>query len=168
MTELKNNAGIDEAELQINTRKEVGIIKQPASLSILEGSDAVFEILTTGTNKKFRWTYNDDIISNENSSELKIENANKGNVGKYRVFVENEFSSLFSDEVRLDVSFPPLITDGKISILDKSDYTQDSRLTEGFYGEISASFTGTPPLNVEWYQDGKIKIFHNLIKMALK
>ena len=123
---VKNKSGEAEAELLVEVREPVRIEAQPFTTAIVEGGRATFEVHAEGTGLKYQWKFNGEDMEGETGSRLVIEGAGQVNVGKYRVVIENDFSSAVSEEARLNVSYKPDI----LNIL-----TSDNNLNNSLNGQ---------------------------------
>ena len=126
---------------------------QPANLTILSGSNAVFSAAVSGsTPLVYQWRkngtnlVNGSGLSGATGNSLTLTAVTTNSSGNYNVSVTNSFGAITSSNATLTVVLPPAIT--------------GSSLTNGTVqcGSNSVAFavtvTGTPPLSVQWSLDG--------------
>jgi Immunoglobulin V-set domain. len=89
------------ATLQVLTKME--ITKQPADISVLEGSTAKFTIFVSGDVKKYQWRKNGSVIPGQNSNELVINNVQMSDSGLYDCVITNDCDTINSNSAKLTV-----------------------------------------------------------------
>ncbi|ROL60784.1 choice-of-anchor D domain-containing protein [Bacteroidetes/Chlorobi group bacterium MS-B_bin-24] len=89
------------ATLQVLTKME--ITKQPADISLLEGSIAKFTIFVSGDVQKYQWRKNGSIIPGQNSNELVINNVQMSDSGLYDCVITNDCDTIKSNSAKLTV-----------------------------------------------------------------
>jgi hypothetical protein len=99
------------------------ISTQPANLTILSGSNAVFSVTATGsTNLVYQWRKNGinfangGNISGATSNVLTFTAATTNNSGSYSVVVTNVYGSATSSVAVLAVGFPPAFQTGTLTV----------------------------------------------------
>ncbi|HWQ93732.1 MAG TPA: LamG-like jellyroll fold domain-containing protein, partial [Clostridia bacterium] len=84
------------------------ILRQPSSLSVVEGNDPVFRVQAGGTpTLGYQWLFNNTAISGATASVLTIENAYYTDAGSYKVRITNALGSVESLPATLTVGAPP-------------------------------------------------------------
>lgn len=81
------------------------ITEQPESITVVEGTDAVFSVTAAGTEPiTYQWYKDSELIDGATAATLTIGSATEDDEGSYHVFVSNEGGNLTSNEVNLLVS----------------------------------------------------------------
>ena len=152
--QLTGEESLSLAEVQVldNTEmwKKPSYTKHPKDKTVVEGSDAKFEVEISGyPAPEIRWFRQDGRawtpIPGENSTELHIRNAGALDAGKYKVEIENTLAVVGSKTFNLDVLIPP-----RILQLPDDIYIETGR-TQNLIIEAS----GTEKLSYEWFCNGK-------------
>src|SRR5881394_2956294 len=89
------------------------IVSQPASQSVITGSNATFTVLATGTGPfSYQWFFNSNVVDAPNSYSLTITNAQTNNSGPYSVVVSNAYGMVTSAVANLSVGqlVPAILT----------------------------------------------------------
>jgi hypothetical protein len=82
---------------------------QPASLTVPEGTNVVFSVVTSGAPEPtYQWTYNGNPISGATSSSLTIDGVGTINQGSYACVATNSVSTVTSATATLTVLAPTL------------------------------------------------------------
>jgi len=127
------------------------ISAQPASLTVLSGSNAVFNMTAGGSAPLgYQWRnnganlVNGGNISGVTTSALQFTAATTNNSGNYSVVITNNYGSITSAVATLTVVLPPLLN---------SPLTNQT-IECGGNATFTIAPSGTPPLNIQWSLDG--------------
>ena len=144
---VSNEAGevkSDEAEVVVN--EPIIIVQQPIQSRVIEGENAVFKVNATGTELiEYEWRFNGKILEDEFSAELVVHDVNKENEGVYQVVLKNPAGSKVSNEAKLTVVQPAVISgqpEGAVKLLGQAY-------------EISVIASGSKPFRYQWYKNGQ-------------
>ncbi len=107
---VSNSAGsvVSETASLVVTVPPV-IVKQPESLSVLDGEEALFSVEAERATK-YQWFKDSEPINGATNAVYRIANTVMDDMGEYYVLVENEYHSVQSDTVILEVYRLPVIT----------------------------------------------------------
>lgn len=130
------------------------ITAQPTSLTVLQGTPAVFTVGASGA-ETYQWYFNSAAISSSSNPtatnfSLQISNAQVANVGEYVVVVANSFGAVTSALASLNVtnsSGEPLLTNAPAF----SQQPASMIANEGTNVTFSVMATGAPPISYQWY-----------------
>jgi hypothetical protein len=123
----------------------VTITTQPANVSVACGSNAVFNVIVTGSAPiSYQWYFNGIGIAAATNSSLTVRAAQTTNMGYYSVIVANFAGSVTSTNAYLTVLAPPVIT-----VQPKAQ-----TVLTGTNVTFSVTATGTAPLSFQWYFNG--------------
>jgi alpha-tubulin suppressor-like RCC1 family protein len=124
------------------------IVTQPASQTVLAGSNVNFSVLATGNGPlSYQWYFNGNTltdtarINGSTSANLSISNLDYSDTGNYSVVVSDMYGSATSSVATLTVPFPPGF----------SQQPQDLFTNAGTGAGFSATVTGTPPIALQWF-----------------
>jgi predicted aconitase with swiveling domain len=127
------------------------ITLQPASVTNIAGTTAVFTVSATGTSPlSYQWRFNGTNIANRGqfsgsaTATLSVSNVQSTNAGSYTVQVTNSAGSVVSAPAVLTVLVPPSIT------VQPTSRTSAVGTTVVFI----AMATGTAPLSYQWQLNG--------------
>ena len=127
------------------------ISAQPASLTILSGSNAVFNMTAGGSAPLgYQWRNNGANLANGGNisgvttSALQFTAATTNNSGNYSVVITNNYGSITSAVATLTVVLPPSLN---------SPLTNQT-IECGGNATFTIAPSGTPPLNIQWRLDG--------------
>jgi hypothetical protein len=127
------------------------ISAQPASLTVLSGSNAVCNVTAGGSAPLgYQWRNNGSDLANGGNisgvttSTLQFTAATTNNDGNYSVVITNAYGSITSAVATLTVVFPPSLN---------SPLTNQT-IECGGNATFTISPTGTLPLNIQWSFDG--------------
>ena len=121
------------------------IVSQPASASVVQGTNFSFSVLTYSTQPvSFRWQLNGQNLPDATNSTLVLNSVQTNSAGDYLVVAANAFGSVTSTVATLTVIVPPAFT------------TQP--LGQSSLAGQTVSFTGiadsTVPLTYQWFFNG--------------
>jgi uncharacterized protein YpmS len=123
----------------------VGIATQPSSQTVIQGSNAVFSVVPSGTAPfSYQWSCNGTDLAESTNAALTFTNAQATNAGSYKVVVTNSWGSVTSAVVTLTVLVPPAIT----------NQPQSQAVVQGQNASFSVGAIGTPTLSYQWYFNG--------------
>jgi len=118
---------------------------QPQSLSVAQGSNAVFNVIAGGsTTLAYQWRQNGTNIPGATSSSYTRVSAQPVHAGNYSVVVTNAYGSVTSSVASLTVLLPPNIT----------AQPQGQSVKEGTNVTFSVTATGDAPLDYQWRFNG--------------
>jgi sugar lactone lactonase YvrE len=128
-----------------------GIISPPASLDVLNGSNASFSVSASGTAPlSYQWQFkgvnltDGGGISGSATTNLLVTQATTNNAGNYAVIITNAWGSITSSVAALTIVYAPVITIQPVST------NAILRQNPGF----SVGATGTAPLSYRWLFNG--------------
>lgn len=127
------------------------ITSQPAALSVVAGSEAVFAIVARGTEAlSYQWRRNGVAITGANAPVLKLAAVSEADATGYSVQVSNTAGSATSDAALLSVSagaapaVAPTIVTQPVSVLVNSGNT----------ATFAVGVSGSGPLSYQWLRNG--------------
>ena len=132
----------------IIVRQPAVIAKQPASRSVLSGTNVTFTVTALGQGKlTYQWTYNNLPITGATTNSLTLRGVTLANEGAYRVVVTDSVGSVTSEAAALVVYDRPvfLSVPQSVSVLPGEDAT--------FYTAIS----GRGPFNYRWQRASTLR-----------
>lgn len=128
---------------------------QPTNLTILSGSNAVFNATAGGsTPLVYQWRKNGTNlvngagISGAASNVLTLAAVTTNSSGNYNLSVTNSFGAITSSVATLTVVLPPAIT--RSSLTNRTVQCGSNNLT------FAVTVSGTPPLSIQWSLDGSL------------
>jgi hypothetical protein len=101
---INDGNAITTAVASITVLSAPVVIKQPQDQIVLKGNTATFSVLAEGGQLSYQWYFNNAPLSNANSSELIITNAQNSNEGEYYVVVTNSLGTVTSAVARLTLN----------------------------------------------------------------
>lgn len=146
MVVISNEAGSTNstnATLMVVTNRPI-ITTQPASISVIAGSTANFNVVTaTSEPARYQWYFNTNtLIAGATNSSLSITNAQTTNQGGYRVVISNVVGSTTSIVASLTIQpSPPVIT----------TQPADRQLPAGVPITLTVGVSGSTPITFLWY-----------------
>jgi len=121
------------------------ITTQPASLSLVAGKSASFNVAVSGSAPfSYQWYFNSAAISGATASSYSISSVGSANVGNYTVKVTNAAGSVTSGAASLAVIYAPVITTQPISL----------SVASGKSASFSVAVSGTAPFSYQWSRNG--------------
>jgi hypothetical protein len=127
------------------------ITTQPASLSVVNGNDAVFAVVAHGTEAlSYQWRFNGTNIAGANSPVLRLDGVTFTNAGSYSVTVSNGAGNATSNAALLTV------TDGIPAAIAPTIVTQPGNVSvgAGHTATFAVGVAGTGPFTFQWMRDG--------------
>ncbi len=98
------------ATVNVNMRNGVIITSQPiASSTICSGGSFQLRVEASGSNLKYQWYHNNQIIQNANGAVYFVNQGKPEDTGEYYVIVSNACNSVNSNTVRVDVGIPNIL-----------------------------------------------------------
>lgn len=89
----------------------LNIISQPVSQTKISGENVTFSVVVNNFGSStYQWYFNNILIQNATSSSYTINSITKNQAGNYYVVVNNNFSTITSNNAVLTVLTPPVIT----------------------------------------------------------
>jgi kumamolisin len=126
---------------------------QPANLTILSGSNAVFSATVSGSTPLVdQWRkngtnlVNGTHVSGATSNVLTLTAITTNGSGNYNLSVTNSFGAITSSVATLTVVLPPTITSSTVT--NRTVQCGSNNVT------FAVIASGTPPLNIQWSLDG--------------
>lgn len=126
------------------------ISAQPAALSVVAGSEAVFAVVARGTEAlSYQWRRNGVAITGANAPVLKLAAVSEADATGYSVRVSNAAGSATSDAAQLSVSagaapaLAPTIVTQPVSVLVNSGNT----------ATFAVGVSGSGPLSYQWLRN---------------
>src|SRR5207253_468436 len=117
------------------------ITSQPASQTVLAGTDLSLSVAVTGTAPfDYQWQLDGLDLSGPNLPILNLTSIQSGQSGDYRVRVSNLGGTVFSSVAWMNVNVPPAIT----------LQPQGQTVVQGDTATFSVAATGTGPLSYQW------------------
>lgn len=118
---------------------------QPSNQVGVVGDMATFQVDVIGSRPlNYQWYFNGGILRAATNSSLTLTNISSFDSGRYFVVITNGYGTLGSATVRLEVNYPPAVT-------NTPDYLA---LPAGTNWILRAFATGTPPLCYQWQFEG--------------
>ena len=144
------------------------VASQPAALSVVAGSEAVFAVVARGTEAlSYQWRRNGVAINGANAPLLKLARVTPADATGYSVLVSNSAGSVVSDVAALTVS------DGPAQSVAPSIVTQPVAVTvnAGNTATFAVGVSGSGPLSYQWLRDGApiagaTSAFHSIAQAA--
>ncbi len=124
---------------------------QPASLSVVRGSEALFAVNATGTEAlSYQWFKGGVVITGANAPQLKIGNVADADAGSYSVEVSNTAGRVSSASAQLTV------TSAVPAVLAPAIATQPAAVTvtAGNVATFAVGVTGSGPMSFQWRKNG--------------
>jgi alpha-tubulin suppressor-like RCC1 family protein len=128
------------------------VLTQPASLSVVAGSEAVFVVVARGTEAlSYQWRRNGQPISGANAPLLKLSNVSNSDASVYSVQVSNAVGNVTSADATLQVSA------GVAPAVAPSVVTPPSavQVNSGNTVTFAVGAAGTGPINYQWLKNGQ-------------
>jgi endonuclease/exonuclease/phosphatase family metal-dependent hydrolase len=123
---------------------------QPQNQVVIEGSNATFTVIATGTQPlSYQWLFNGTNLDGATNSSLTLTAVTTNDAGSYGVTITNAFGSTNSDIAELNVvSFtePPMIT----------GQPQSQIVNAGENVAFTVEITGAEPLTFQWRFNGAV------------
>ncbi len=141
---VKNELGNAVSDLAILTvAVPPVIVKQPESLSVLEGEEALLRVEAEHA-ETYQWYKDSNIINGATNAVYRITNTIQEDAGQYYVLVGNEYKNIQSDRMTLAVYKMPVITRQPVSV--------------SVLGGESVAFSveAENATDYQWYKNGKI------------
>ncbi len=129
--------------VRITVNRGPRIEKQPEDAIACLNQKLVIEVLASGPDLKYQWYKDDQILNGQTAFELIIQEIKQANIGKYKCEIKNDCSSLFSDEVTVNLGQVPVI----------KEISKDIEAPEGVSVQMSVEADGEN-LIYEWFKDG--------------
>ena len=118
------------------------ITNQPQSVTVAVGASTNFLVGAGGTEPlAYFWFFNTNTPVGGNSNTLALANVQTGASGSYQVVVSNRVGIATSSVATLTVLIPPTISANPTNLT----------LASGGSATFTASATGSPPLQYQWY-----------------
>jgi hypothetical protein len=127
------------------------ITTQPASLSVVDGGDALFAVVAHGTEAlSYQWRFNGTNIAGANSPVLRLNAVTGANAGSYSVAISNSAGNATSHAAVLT------ITAGTPAAVAPNIVTQpsDVAVNVGNTATFAVGVAGTGPFTFQWLRDG--------------
>ena len=139
-----------EAVLTVSKPKAPEITKEPLSMEVPEGGEAVFEATASGALKPtVQWEESVDggstwsVLALETSTTLKLTGVKAAESGdQYQAVFTNSSGHVTTTPVTLTVTVPPKVTKQPV----------DQSAVEGGEAVFAAEASGTPTPTVQWYE----------------
>lgn len=128
------------------------ITTQPAALSVIAGSDAVFAAVARGTEAlSYQWLFNGTPIAGANSPVLRLPAVTSANAGSYRLVVSNAAGSTTTEPAVL------LVTAGTAPAVAPTIVTPPAatKVHVGDTASFAVGVGGTSPLTFQWLRNGQ-------------
>ncbi len=121
------------------------ITTQPVSVSVVQGSNAMFTVTASGTAPlNFQWLKNGVVIVGANSNVLALAGVSTNDAAGYAVIVTNLVGSIASSSATLTVLVPPAIVTPPTAV--------SAVVSNSATFKVAAS--GTAPLVYQWLKNG--------------
>jgi len=144
------------------------VASQPAALSVVAGSEAVFAVVARGTEAlSYQWRRNGAAINGANAPVLKLAQVTSADATGYSVLVSNTAGSVVSETAALTVS------DGPVQPVAPSIVTQPVAVVvnAGNTATFAVGVSGSGPLSFQWLRNGTpiagaVSAFHSIAQAA--
>jgi formylglycine-generating enzyme required for sulfatase activity len=122
------------------------IVSQPASASVVAGTDVVFAVDAVGTAPlSYQWSKGSALLAGGTGRSLSLKSVGPADVGGYSVKVTNPAGSVTSRSAALELLTPVQITRQPVNVA----------VNEGGTIALSVVAAGSPALTYQWYRDAK-------------
>ena len=122
------------------------IVSQPASATVVAGTDGGFAVDAVGTAPlSYQWSKGTTLISTGTGRTLSLKGVGPGDVGTYSVKVTNPAGSVTSAKAALELLTPVQITKHPVNVT----------VNQGGAFALSVTAAGSPVLKYQWYKDAK-------------
>jgi hypothetical protein len=130
----------------LNVAASPGIITEPESQTVVEGQDATFAVVASGTGPlSYQWFFNGvSLGALGTNATLSILGVGTNQAGDYQAVMTNSLGSITSAVATLTVLVPPEIT----------TQPQNTSVVRGQNASFSVEATGTAPISYQWNFDG--------------
>lgn len=128
------------------------LLTQPASISVVAGSEAVFAVVARGTEAlSYQWRRNGQPISGANAPLLKLSGVGNSDASVYSVQVSNAVGTVISADATLQVSA------GVAPAVAPSVVTAPAAVQVGSGNTVTFAVgaAGTGPLGYQWLKNGQ-------------
>lgn len=116
--EILSTCGAKESNSAILTVTDsTKILTHPLSQTLLQGSDATFNVSATGEGLTYQWQFNNSDIPGANSNSFTIVNIQLADAGSYRCVVTGACGQVISNTALLTVNQPVIITTEPVSLI---------------------------------------------------
>ena len=123
------------------------ITQQPQSQSVVFGSTAEFEVISSGSEPlKYQWYKDGQLIEGATEPIYRIVSVFQGDLGAYSVWAQNKLGRAYSQTVELRKPVSPKIT----------QQPQSQSVVFGSTAEFEVISSGSEPLEYQWYKDGQL------------
>jgi Tol biopolymer transport system component len=144
------------------------IASQPAALSVVLGSEAVFAVVARGTEAlSYQWRRNGAAINGANAPLLKLAQVTSADATGYSVLVSNTAGSVVSETASLTVS------DGPVQPIAPSIVTQPVAVVvnAGNTATFAVGVSGSGSMSYQWLHNGTpiagaTAAFHSMAQVA--
>jgi hypothetical protein len=127
------------------------ISTQPAAITVITGSDAVFAVRAAGTDAlSFQWRHNGVNLTGANGAVLRLAAVDATKAGDYSVVVSNAVGSVTSAAARLTVSDVPVTVVLPTIVAGPAA----ASVAQGQSVTFTVGVTGTGPFGYQWRKDG--------------
>ena len=134
-----------EQNFVLSTGGPPTVNSQPQSLTVAQGSDAIFAVSVSGTTPfSYQWRFNGTNIVGATTNSYTRFNAQSADAGSYSVTVTNSLGSTNSNAATLTVVVPPVIT----------TQPQSQSVTQGVNITFTVAASGTAPFSYRWRFNG--------------
>ena len=103
VTNSSGSLASSTAVLTVTATVSVPITSQPASETVNQGGNALFQVIATGGQLVYQWYFNGNAIPGATQSTLSLGNVQSANAGSYKVFIENSAGYVISAAATLTV-----------------------------------------------------------------
>lgn len=152
-TNSAGSVGSEAATLSVSAAPVApSIVAQPAPLSVVAGSEALFAVTAQGTAAlSYQWLRNGAAIDGANGTQLKLSSVTAADAATYAVVVANAVGQVRSQDALLAVTDVPSVTPVAPTIV-----TQPAAVavTEGNTATFAVGVQGTGPLAFQWLRNG--------------
>ncbi len=142
--EISGSCGIltsNPATLKVHENLQIEV--NPQNVNACKGSNAFFEVVTTGSNLHYQWQLDGVDLTGENAEKLLLTNVDELDEGLYGCIITGDCGSITSNSAFLDVN-------DELSLLSDPANLQ---LCEGNNANFSVSATGEN-ISYQWKKDG--------------
>jgi hypothetical protein len=123
------------------------ILTQPISLTVTQGTTAIFSSTVTGSSLVYQWKFNGANIPGANSSVLSISNAQIADAGIYSLQVTNSTAAIIGSSASLSVTIP----ESAMQNVFNEDF--DSTSSSNNWNIFDGSANGVSDYTVNWSFD---------------
>jgi hypothetical protein len=127
----------------IEVESAPSILVEPSPVAAPIGTPISLSVTAIGTNLRYQWFKNGEIMIGETNSTVAIPSLSLLNQGQYYAQIFNLLGSIETLRVSVTIAFPPLI----------QNFSTSTNLAAGGTIELSVRTSGTQPFTYRWFRN---------------